>query len=427
MSGEQERDGLLVVDRCGPGPHAAGGAAPAARTSGTDVRSSPGSGAPAASAGWREDMRLRVHGEMTEFVRRRWAEPPAFVRVGGDADGQGVLALARSVLDEYLAGGKYLRSTFGYLGWLCGREESAAALRAVASLELLHVMALIQDDVMDDSSVRRGRPAAHVTLARWHRGRGLSGDCGAFGRSAATLLADLCLVWAEQAWRTSGVDAAALARAWTCYDSLRGELAVGQLLDLTQDLHRPRSTANALSTARRKSGNYTVRRPLELGAHLAGCPPLVLHTLGRYGSLVADAFQIRDDLRDWFEPDRVDASRSSETSRTQEAAQARAADVRAGRGNIVTALAHEMAGSGARAEMAELAGAAEIDGRVLARWQQVLTETGARARAESLIAGRTQTAVRLLADGGIPAFARGALAELAAVCAEAQPHDVARR
>ena len=49
---------------------------------------------------------------------------------------------------------------------------------------------------------------------------------------------------------------------------------------------------------RRKSGNYTVRRPLELGAALAGRGRAHLAVLGEYGELVGEAFQLRDDVLD---------------------------------------------------------------------------------------------------------------------------------
>ena len=65
-----------------------------------------------------------------------------------------------------------------YLGWLCGAPEDEAALRAAASLELFHAFALMQDDVMDESALRRGRPSAHVSFGRWHRERGLTGCLG---------------------------------------------------------------------------------------------------------------------------------------------------------------------------------------------------------------------------------------------------------
>ncbi|MGH3095245.1 MAG: polyprenyl synthetase family protein, partial [Streptosporangiales bacterium] len=133
------------------------------------------------------------------------------------------------LLAEMVTGGKCLRSHFAYLGWLCGAPESAAGLRAAASLELLHVFALVQDDIMDGASLRRGRQSVHLRLAAWQREQGSDGDAARFGESAAMLLGDLCLVWADQLLRDSGVDAAGVARAWPRYDALRSELAVGQL------------------------------------------------------------------------------------------------------------------------------------------------------------------------------------------------------
>ena len=65
-----------------------------------------------------------------------------------------------------------------YLGWLCGAGEDDSALRASASLELFHAFALMQDDVMDESPLRRGRPAAHVMFSRWHSDRALTGCLG---------------------------------------------------------------------------------------------------------------------------------------------------------------------------------------------------------------------------------------------------------
>ncbi|WP_443057525.1 polyprenyl synthetase family protein [Streptomyces sp. NBC_00664] len=70
-----------------------------------------------------------------------------------------------------MAGGsKRLRPVLCVLGWLAaaGGEPASAllpvplpVLRAAASLELLHAFALIHDDVMDGSDLRRGRPTVH--------------------------------------------------------------------------------------------------------------------------------------------------------------------------------------------------------------------------------------------------------------------------
>ena len=151
------------------------------------------------------------------------------------------------------------------------RRTATRPLFASASLELLHAFALLQDDVMDASSSRRGRPAAHVQFGQWHRQRGLSGSADRFGESAAILLGDLCLIWAEQMLRESGIEHRRLQQAWPRYDAMRTELAMGQFADLANDVRDLPSMAAVLEVARRKSGNYTVRRPLEIGAAMSGC------------------------------------------------------------------------------------------------------------------------------------------------------------
>ena len=71
--------------------------------------------------------------------------------------------------------------------------DEPALLRACASLELLHASALVHDDYMDASDVRRGRPATHRAFEQLHRERGWSGQPEQYGASAAILLGDLLL------------------------------------------------------------------------------------------------------------------------------------------------------------------------------------------------------------------------------------------
>ena len=233
---------------------------------------------------WRSNVRKAVLDAVDEFVTDRCAV---------DLRGAGV-DVAADVLVGFIGGGRCLRSTFMFLGWLCGSEPSHTALKAAASLELLHAFALLQDDVMDGSPLRRGRASAHVQFAAWHRDRGLSGSADRFSESAAVLLGDLCLVWAEQMLRHSGVDPTTLARAWPRYDEMRTELAVGQFADLVNDVGGLPTLDQVLEVARRKSGNYTVRRPLEIGAAMGDCGDQLLSRLGGYGEAVGEAFQLRE-------------------------------------------------------------------------------------------------------------------------------------
>jgi geranylgeranyl diphosphate synthase type I len=340
---------------------------------------------------WLGQLRQEVAAVLTGYVRDRCAE------YGHDLPGARFIT---DLLADFVTGGKCVRSTFSYLGWLSGAAEASAAVRAAASAELLHAFALLQDDVMDQSGLRRGRPAVHVQLAGWHRAQGLKGPAGRFGESAAVLLADLCLVWAEQLFRESGLPAAALARGWPRYDALRGELAVGQFADLINDARRQPAMNEVLDVARRKSGNYTVRRPLELGAALAGCDKDVMAVLGEYGELVGEAFQLRDDVLGVFGWPDITGKPSG-------------GDLRERKATSVVVLAAELATPAQGAELSRLAASEVLDDAGVARWRELITDTGARFRIEKMIAVRVGAACRQLDGSRLPGFVHSALGELA--------------
>jgi geranylgeranyl diphosphate synthase type I len=352
-------------------------------------------------ARWRESVRERVAAALDRFIRDRCAE---HVRGIPGAD------VVCELLIGSVSGGKYVRSTFTYLGWLSGAGEngagengagdSDAALRAAASSELLHAFALIQDDVMDRSPVRRGRPAVHARLADWYSLQNVTGDARRFGESAAVLLSDLCLVWAGQMLRDSGLSEQALARGWPVYDTLRGELAIGQFADLFWDARHLPPVETVLEVSRRKSGNYTVRRPLELGAALAGCDETVRVALGRYGGLVGEAFQLRDDLLGVYGQPSVTGKPNS-------------GDLREHKATSVIALAAELAGPGRRAELGRLLARPHLGEPELSRLRELIAETGAAERAEQMIGARVRAACAALAGAGIDDFVREALRDLA--------------
>ncbi|MGO9154730.1 polyprenyl synthetase family protein [Mycobacterium sp.] len=342
---------------------------------------------------WRTGVRRAVLAEIAEFVSARCAD--TLGECGVDAAGE--------ILMEFVEGGKCLRSTFMYLGWLCGAPASDATLSATASLELLHAFALLQDDVMDDSPSRRGRPAAHIQFASWHTRRGLSGSSRRFGESAAVLLGDLCLIWAEQMLRDSGVKSHQLQRAWPRYDAMRTELAVGQFADLAIDVRELPTMESVLKVARMKSGNYTVRRPLEIGAAMAGCAEHTLARLGEYGSAVGEAFQLRDDILGIFGSPATTGKPNG-------------GDLLERKATSVMVAAHQMADVSTRRRFSELINSDQLDEADLDHWRSLIFATGAVQRIEELITDRVEIAQKALDSAGIDSSIRAALADMAGVC-----------
>ena len=139
-------------------------------------------------------------------------------------------------LPEWLAalaalGGKRFRPRLAHWAFVAagGRVGSAYddMVRAAAALELLHLFALVHDDVMDESASRRGAPSAHVQAAAWHREAGADGDPEKFGRNLAILLGDLAHA---RATRLAASLPEPLRGTW---HELCLELIAGQRADLT--------------------------------------------------------------------------------------------------------------------------------------------------------------------------------------------------
>jgi len=344
---------------------------------------------------WPDAIRQAVQTTVEEFIDTRCA--PDLRAAGVD--------VAADVLRGFVGGGKCVRPTFMYLGWLCGAEHDSAALRAAAGLELLHAFALLQDDVMDGSALRRGRDAGHVAFAHWHRRRSLSGSPDRFGESAAVLLGDLCLVWAAQMMRESGVSAVALDRVWPRYDAMRTELAIGQFADLINDASRFPTLDRVLAVSRRKSGNYTVRRPLEMGAAMAGCDESILAMLGGYGDAIGEAFQMRDDLLGIFGSPAVTGKPSG-------------SDLLERKATTVVAAAYHLADRGRRRQLRELMRAEHLDADDINRWRELIAATGAVDWIEKLIDSRLTHALTLVDAADVRLDVRSALAEMATACTE---------
>jgi geranylgeranyl diphosphate synthase type I len=251
-----------------------------------------------------EQVRGAVDGLLVEHVDALAGE---LERIGPDS------AELVAALTTMLSGGKRLRAAFCYWSWRAhggstddgsaGRADRDQVLRVGAALELFQAAALFHDDVMDDSDMRRGRPAAHRQFADRHAAQGWSGPAQRFGESAAILLGDLALIASERefARAVDPLDPASRARARDVFDRMRTEVTVGQYLDvLAQALpwgqDPPADEERARSVIRAKSARYSVEHPVSLGAALAGADDAALDRCADVGLPLGEAFQLRDDL-----------------------------------------------------------------------------------------------------------------------------------
>lgn len=309
---------------------------------------------------------------------------------------------------ELLAGGKRLRAAFCYAGWLAAAPPDAddtPAVEAGAALELFQAAALIHDDLIDNSDLRRGRPAVHRRIEAWHGERGWAGDAAQFGRGGAVLAGDLALMWARNLIATAVQPLAPDTATATlrAYDAMSFQLASGQFLDMLGQVRPP--GADALHQARQvihyKTVQYSVVQPLRLGATMAGAGPDLLQALTDYGTPVGEAFQLRDDLLGVFGNPETTGKPAGD-------------DLREGKRTVLLELARQALDEPARARLDEAVGRDDLTADDLEALGRLIEGSGAVAVVERLITGLHQKAVTVLDSGAIPAAGTDLLRDLAA-------------
>lgn len=264
-----------------------------------DVETSPGTATPPASAGFADlltDFRQRIDRQLEAFLARK--RKAAEGSVAQLADSLGVLIGG---------GGKRLRPALVHFTHRAlGGGDEAAALPVALSTEILHAYLLVHDDIMDHSDLRRGEPTTHVQFRRLHEREGWPGDAADFGRSVAILVGDLAHSWAVELFQEglrragAGVDREALD---LCFAAMSEEVIGGQFLEMRMPYRarKERPGEGELVTALQlKSGRYSVERPIELGALLAGAAEDARGALQRYGRAAGEAFQLQDDILGTF-------------------------------------------------------------------------------------------------------------------------------
>jgi geranylgeranyl diphosphate synthase, type I len=341
------------------------------------------------------DLGSRVQSALDTFVARQ------AVRLG---EVSAELAPMVEAVSALLAGGKRLRPAFCYWGWRgAGGPDLDPTVRAAASLELLHACALIHDDVMDGSDLRRGGPAVHRRLALLHETAGWRGSPDVFGTGGAILVGDLCLSWADELLYSSGLDDAALRAAKPVLDEMRTELMAGQYLDLLEQAKAAGSVDGAMRVLRYKSAKYTVERPLQLGAALAGGGADLAAVYSGYGLPLGEAFQLRDDVLGVY-GDPVETGKPAGD------------DLREGKQTVLVAFALAEASPAGVALLRRLLGDPALDEAGVDDLRSVIETSGALARVEDLIGRLTAAALEALraAPTGLVAEPGAwALAELA--------------
>ena len=311
---------------------------------------------------------------------------------------------------HFAEGGKRVRPGFCYWAYVgaTGEEPPRPVIDVAASLDLLHMSALVHDDLIDASDLRRGAPAAHRLFEAYHRSQSWQGEPEQFGAAAAILLGDLLFTWSVTMAEQAGLAPDRMAQARPYLHAVRTEVLAGQYLDLFQQgqpLNPETVMAEAHLVMDYKTAKYTVARPAQIGAALGLADDQAHRGLGAFGTHIGYAYQMRDDLLGVFADPALTGKPSGD-------------DLRAGKKTVLVAYGLQQATPTQAAQLIKLLGNPELSEQDIAEARTILEDCGARASTETAIAAETTAGVACLEQLGLSEEGTEALSTLAYQVAE---------
>jgi len=175
------------------------------------------------------------------------------------------------------AGGKRLRPMLTLLAGHAVGEVGAAHHQLAAIIEFIHTSTLIHDDVVDESSLRRGRRTANAV----------------WGNAASVLVGDFLYSRSFQLMvELERMDIMRILADTT------NQIAEGEVLQLLHVRNPDTDEAAYLNVIERKTA-ILFAAGARLGAMLSGADAATSQALHDYGLQLGHAFQIADDVLDY--------------------------------------------------------------------------------------------------------------------------------
>ncbi|WP_300739712.1 polyprenyl synthetase family protein [uncultured Alistipes sp.] len=183
-------------------------------------------------------------------------------------------------------GGKRLRPMLLLLACGIFSDDLQPAMPAAAAVEVFHNFTLLHDDIMDNASMRRGKPSVY---ARW-------------GQNVAILSGDAMLIQAYRLLELVPKDL--MPQVLATFNTMALEVCEGQQYDMDFECKTKVSVVEymhmiELKTSALLAGSVTI------GALLGGAPESDCRKLRRFATELGLAFQLQDDLLDSYGDERL--------------------------------------------------------------------------------------------------------------------------
>jgi len=175
------------------------------------------------------------------------------------------------------AGGKRLRPLLVLLAARACGHTGGRHIDAAAIIEFIHTATLLHDDVVDSSSLRRGRDTANEV----------------FGNATSVLVGDFLYSRAFQM-----MVALDRMRIMQILADATNAIAEGEVLQLMNARDPNTTEARYIDVIRRKTARL-FEAGAQIAAVLSDASPVIEESLARYGRHIGTAFQLVDDALDY--------------------------------------------------------------------------------------------------------------------------------
>lgn len=161
-------------------------------------------------------------------------------------------------------------------------------------IELIHVMALVHDDIMDNADTRHGVQTIHEFTRSKIDSSHSDSSSDHISRSQAILVGDMVFGWAYKSISKKDLS----QECWNIVHDLVEEVVVGQMIDVITPLEDISTRESVEKKMLLKTARYTFSRPLSLGSIYASPLDKDIFWLGEFGDALGLMFQAQDDLLD---------------------------------------------------------------------------------------------------------------------------------
>jgi len=192
------------------------------------------------------------------------------------------------IIQEFIGrGGKRFRPAIFYYSYLTySKKNLEKILKLSFVFELFHTFALIHDDIIDNSDLRRNKPTVHKQ----------------YDTATAILVGDLALMLADELFFTElgelKLDGERRTKAIRLFNLFKQEVLAGEYLDY-------KKTSRVYKIMELKTARYSFMRPAMMGFNLAEAPEKEILQWEKILREIGILFQIKDDFVGTFGDEKI--------------------------------------------------------------------------------------------------------------------------